>query len=164
MAKTEEIKKITSDLVNDFLTQLGLDADITVEITQNEKEADYSYLQVGLEGDNLGEIIGYRGRMLESVQTVLSMMVSKAIEAEGEEGKFRLILDVNQYKDQRADYLKNFALRAADQVKQSRQPMELDPMKPAERRIVHMALRDQEGIETTSAGEGEDRHIVIKPK
>lgn len=164
MEKNEKVKKITKELVQDFLTQLGLDGDISVEIVANEKDVDYAYLQVVLEGDNLGEIIGYRGRMLESTQTVLSMMISRELEKEKVEEKYRLILDVNQYKDQREKYLISYAQRAAEEVRESGQSMELDPMKPAERRIVHMTLKNQEGIETTSSGEGDDRRVTINPK
>jgi len=159
MAKKEnDLKKITESLIQDFLTQLGLDAEITIGDPVNTTESgDFSYLNVTLTGENLGELIGFRGNMLDSIQTILGLILTKTLSKEDVTEKYRIILDIN-------DYLVSYALRAVDEVLNSGQPMELSPMKPSERRIVHMALKETKGIFTSSAGEGENRRVVISPK
>ena len=166
MAKKEnDLKKITGSLIQDFLTQLGLDAEITIGDPVNTTESgDFSYLNVTLTGENLGELIGFRGNMLDSIQTILGLILTKTLSKEDVTEKYRIILDINDYRKQRADYLVSYALRAVDEVLNSGQPMELSPMKPSERRIVHMALKETKGIFTSSAGEGENRRVVISPK
>ncbi len=166
MAKKEnDLKKITESLIQDFLTQLGLDAEITIGEPVNTTESgDFSYLNVTLTGENLGELIGFRGNMLDSIQTILGLILTKTLSKEDVTEKYRIILDINDYRKQRADYLVSYALRAVDEVLNSGQPMELSPMKPSERRIVHMALKETKGIVTSSAGEGENRRVVISPK
>lgn len=148
-------QKISEEIrgkVQDFLTQLGLDAEIVVTC---EDET----VTINLSGENLAELIGHRGRTLESVQTIFGLMINH----ENEERK-RVYLEINDYRDSREKYLKSFALRAADDVRSSGQEVILDPMKPSERRILHLVLEQEEGIETESRGEGRDRRVVIKPK
>lgn len=166
MAKKEnDLKNITESLVQDFLTQLGLDAEINVEDpVSSDETGDFSYLNVSLTGENLGELIGFRGNMLDSLQTIFGLILTKTLTKDSVNGKYRIILDINNYRKQRADYLISYAMRAVDEVKNSGQPMELSPMKPSERRIVHMSLKQTEGIITSSAGEGENRRVVISPK
>lgn len=167
MAKEKEqtVEQIAHDLVQEFLTQLGLDAEITIVVPEpeDEKEVGFKYLNLTLVGENLGEIIGFRGNMLESIQTILSLLLTKALLRREMESNYRILLDINDYKQQREKYLISYAQRAAEEVKSSSQPMELSPMKPAERRIVHLALKTEDGIVTSSVGEGESRRVVISP-
>lgn len=163
--KVNDVVEATKEIVSDFLTQLGLDAEVEVSLPEEDDDnVGFAYLNVVLKGDNLGELIGYRGNMLESAQTVLSLILTKTIAKEGETKKYRILLDVNDYREKRKDYLVSYAQRAVEEVLSSRQPIELSPMKPSERRIIHIALRGTEGIETSSAGEGDDRRVVISPK
>ncbi len=167
MAKDKEqtVEQIAHELVQEFLTQLGLDAEITIVVPEpeDEKEVGFKYLNLTLVGENLGEIIGFRGNMLESIQTILSLMLTKTLLRKEMDSNYRILLDINDYKQQREKYLISYAQRASEEVKTSGQPMELSPMKPAERRIIHLALKTENGIETSSVGEGESRRVVISP-
>jgi spoIIIJ-associated protein len=78
------------------------------------------------------------------------------------EKDLRVLLEVNDYREKREKYLQDIAQRAAMEVKSTGQEVELPPMKPYERRAIHMALKQEAGIETESIGEGEDRRIVVK--
>jgi len=156
---TEEIVSTAKELTEDFLTQLGLDADISVEMSDKDEERGIQYIQVDLEGDNLNELIGHHGRNLESMQIILGLMLVKTLKTDE---NLRVLLEINDYKESREKYLRSYALRAADQVRESGQDMELQPMKPAERRVVHMVLKQEEGIMSESTGEGDDRRIVVK--
>lgn len=164
-SNSDKVKTTTETLLKEFLTQLGLDAEIAVAEPQEQSgDSGFSYLTVSLIGDNLGELIGYRGNMLDSIQTIISLMLTKSLAREGVEQKYRILLDINNYRQEREKYLISYAQRAVEEVIHSGQPMELSPMKPSERRIIHMALKDAVGVETTSAGEGESRRVVITPK
>ena len=118
--KTEKktVNEIVHEIVLDFLTQLGLDAEITIDIVESDEDkADFKYARTSLNGENLGEIIGFRGTMLESIQTILSLILNKTLKREGIDGNFRLLIDINAYKQQREKYLISYAQRAAEDVK-----------------------------------------------
>jgi len=146
------------ELFTDFLLQLGLDAEINIEVVESDSNKDITYLNVNLVGDNLSELIGYHGKNLEAIQVIWGLMLRKTYSLEND---VRVLLDVNNYLDARKTYLKSLALRASEQVRNSGQEMELPPMKPSERRVVHMILAEEKGIRTESTGEGEDRKIII---
>lgn len=165
MAKiNKDIDSLLKDVISDFLTQLGLDAEIETLSSKELDNAGFSYLSVVLRGDNLGELIGYQGNMLDSIQTIISLILTKKLAKEGEDMKYRVLLDVNDYRDKRKEYLESYAQRAVTEVLSSKQPIELAPMKPFERRIIHLALQDVEGIETSSAGDDSNRRVVISLK
>lgn len=158
----QEILKKAKELTQDFLTQMRLDADVSVEETEggSSKNPDATYINVKMEGEHLNELIGYHGKNLEATQVILGLMLSRTLE----DRNIRLTIDINNYKDSREKYLKSYALRAAQEVRESGQEIELMAMKPSERRVVHLALETEEGIETESTGEGEERRVVIRKK
>lgn len=144
------------EIISKILTQLGLSATIMVDTVEiNDKE----YFKVDLEGEELSVLIGHHGRTMESLKRVL-MLVAPTKE-DGE--LYPVLLDVNNYHSQREDYIRNLCVSIADQVRLTSQSMELMPMKPSERRIVHMVFQDQDDIATESIGEGRDRRVVVKP-
>lgn len=149
----QKIKEITAE----FLLQMGLDAEVKAEFKEEEADAGPTYLKLDLEGDNLGELVGYHGKNLEAMQVILGLMLSREIDSKD----VRIIADINGYREKRKKHLESSALRAAEQVRTSGQPLEMPPMKPYERRVVHMVLKEEEGIRTESTGEGRDRRIVI---
>src|SRR5690606_15410055 len=115
--KVNDVVEATKEIVSDFLTQLGLDAEVEVSLPEEDDDnVGFAYLNVVLKGDNLGELIGYRGNMLESAQTVLSLILTKTIAKEGETKKHRILLDVNDYREKRKDYLVSYAQRAVEEV------------------------------------------------
>ncbi|HEC65684.1 MAG TPA: KH domain-containing protein [bacterium] len=149
--------KIVESLTNEILDKLEMkpeELDISVEVGDDE---EVKYVSVVAKGEDLGDLIGYHGKTLEALQTLLGLVVGKESDRE-----YRVLLDVNEYKERRKEYLTSLAYRAVDQVKEANQEMELEPMKPFERRIIHMALKEEDGIETGSVGEGDERRVVIK--
>ena len=103
-------------------------------------------------------LIGHRGETLRSIEYLLNQMI-KRIDPDAP----RILVDVAGYKATRKQSLQELAAEVAKRVIDSGEEEELKPMNPAERRIVHMALREIEGIDTESRGEGPTRHIVVKP-
>lgn len=153
-----EVIKTGEKIINDLIKLLGVDAElkVAVEIDEDEKK----YLRVDIEGDELGFLIGYRGKTLNSIQSIFTQMLVRQLE--GEE-VMAVCIDVNNYRERRKSYLKSLALRAATEAKESGQNIELPALSPYERRIVHLALKKEEGVSTESEGEGDERHVVVKP-
>lgn len=157
----QKLIDLAIELTKQFLTQLGLDADVTGEVQKsvNKSEKEVSYVRVKLDGENLNELVGYHGANLEAVQTILGLMLSKKSGVR----EARMIIEINDYRERREKYLEAYAQRAAEEVRNSGQEMELPPMKPAERRVIHLALETEQGISTDSVGEGDDRRVIIRP-
>lgn len=120
-----------------------------------EEDSDLKFL---ITGENVGKLIGYRGETLNAIQYVLGSLKEKG------ESKIRLYLDIEGYKDKRAEVLIDLANKMADKAEEIERNVHLDPMTPYERRIVHTALQNRTLVETESTGEGEKRHVVIKFK
>jgi len=160
--KEDQIIKTASEQTLEFLTQLGLDAEISLKFVESEDkdERGIKYLFIKLESEHLAELIGFHGKVFDSVQNLLGLMISRACPDEG----VRVLLEINDYRERREDYLKHYALRAAEEVRMNKQSLELPPMKPFERRIIHMALKQDPDVITESEGEGEERRITIKAK
>jgi spoIIIJ-associated protein len=151
------IIKIAKETTDEFLAQFGLDAEISVDFIESD-DSDKRYLQIDLQGENLSELVGYHGKNLEATKTILGLMIAKRV---GDDNRVNIIVDINNYKERRKEYLRSYALRAAQQVRISGQDFELPPMKPYERRIIHMILKEEDGINTVSQGEGRDRKVII---
>jgi len=147
------IETILTTIVKDHLEHEA-SFDIKVEVSDDNKKQ----LNIVLIGEDLGLLIGYRGKNLDSLQYVLSHMIMREYE-----GGIRVNLDVNDYKQKRHNNLARIASKAAQQVLDFGVDVALEPMNAADRRIVHMTLQDDVTVETLSEGTGFDRHVVIKP-
>lgn len=107
---------------------------------------------------NPAGLIGFRGRNLAAIQLVLSLIVKNKL------GEWvRVLLDINNYRQEQKERLTNMAINLAEKVKATGKEVVMANMSSYERRLCHMALVEIEGITSDSEGEGEDRHIVIKP-
>ena len=147
--KIEAIKGIIQDLLN------HLEVKATISMSEEEENS----VAIQLETDQPGVLIGYHGETLAAIQLIVSMIAYR---------KFsewtRVLVNVGDYRERRKEVLKRMALAVAERAKFSGQPQSLPPMSAFERRIIHLALTGDSELETTSEGEGEDRHVVIKPK
>lgn len=112
-----------------------------------------------LSGRNLGLLIGRRGQTLDAVQYLVNVVANR----EGGEW-VRIVVDAEGYRDRRAESLRGLAHRAAERAKAQGRRVALEPMSALERRVVHLALKDEEGIETHSEGEDPYRRVVIVPR
>lgn len=116
-------------------------------------------INVVLETEDSGIIIGYHGETLEALQIVLALMLAK------ETGEFkRVSIEVGDYKKNREDWLEKLALDAKDKIINGEKEVYLTDLKAWERRVVHMILQNDEQVITESSGEGKERVLVIKPK
>jgi len=134
-----------------LLQKLGIET----EVEGSVKEGDI-YLEV--KRDDGGILIGKHGRTLEALQIIISRMVNKQIKK-----PVRIILDVGDYKKRRADSLENMAGRLGDIVKKTGKEVMIGPFSAHDRRIIHIALREDLSLKTESLGEGEWKKIKIIP-
>ena len=149
----DQIKKELETL----LELMGLDVEYDLKI---EEDDDIKYIKVSFNGENLGYLIGNRGRNLDSLQYVFSLIMRKRFE-EGTE--YRVLMDVGGYKEERNKKIERIALQKADDARILGEPVELEPMSPSDRRVVHMALQIFDDIKTESVGDGNDRRVRIIP-
>ena len=113
----------------------------------------------GVDEETTGLMIGRRGETLRSLQYLLNVLVHR------QAGRWsQVMIDIGQYRQRRQDSIESLALRMAERVRQSGRSMPLEAMSSYERRIIHMALREDPSVYTESSGEGEHRRIVIYPK
>ena len=156
--KDKELIKLVEKEVEELCSLLEVDCERSLKLEEGDEGV--KYIKISFEGEDLGYMIGNRGRHLDSIQYVLQLMVGKMTE---QDPNYRILVDVGDYRKERNSYLEEMALQKADDVRILGEPVDLPPMKPSDRRAVHMALSEYDDIITESEGEGRDRHIVIKP-
>jgi len=156
----KERNKIILEVACDLLETINREVDdIFVEDIESEEEDEVEQVLVGVTVADPASLIGYRGRSLASIQQIMSLMIKNKL------GYFvRVLLDVNEYRAEQKNRLKEMVISTANRVKESGKAASLSPMSSYERRLCHMAISEVEGVMTESEGEGEDRHVVIKPK
>lgn len=151
-------KESVQDAAVDFLTKIfnAMNLNVTIAAAYNEEEKE---INVNLEGEDMGILIGKRGQTLDSLQYLTSLVVNKK-----SDGYLRVKLDTENYREKRKKTLEALAKNIAYKVKRSRRPVSLEPMNPYERRIIHAALQNDKFVLTKSEGEEPFRHVVIAPK
>ena len=142
-----------SDVLDNLLGMLLLEGSYDIE----ENDEGFS---VSIDTKDAGRLIGARGESLEGLQLVVNQIMSRKV---GEEGFKRVILDVSGWRKQKEEELKSLAESFGKKVLEDGKEMELEPMSSWQRRVVHLVLEGMGGLSSESAGEGRDRHIVIKP-
>ena len=147
----EDLSDKMAEFVNGTLERMGLKSRATVEEKENT-------LYVRIEGEDSGVVIGYRGETLDAFQYLALTFLN---EHKGECKK--VVVDCENYREKRKETLTALALRLADKAVRLCRKIELEPMNPFERRIIHSALADSEIAKTESVGEEQNRHIVIIP-
>jgi spoIIIJ-associated protein len=139
------------EMLEEIIESLGLEARVEVE------ERD-GVLAGRVEGDDVGLFIGRHGQTIDAVQHLAQRIVFP----EGPSST-RVVIDANGYRTRRAEALRAEADDAADDAISSGKPVDLDPLPPFERRIVHEYLRERGDVETHSEGNEPQRYLVISP-
>jgi spoIIIJ-associated protein len=147
----EEWVEVARQLMLGLLQRLGIETEVEGSI----KEGDI-YLEI--KSDDGGILIGKHGRTLEALQIIVSRMVNKHIKK-----PVRIILDVAGYKKRRADSLEKMAGRLGENVKKTGKEVLIGPFNAHDRRIIHIALKEDLSLKTESLGEGEWKKIKIIP-
>jgi len=121
-------------------------------------EGDRESLELEIKGDGSGILIGRHGQTLDALEYLLNRIVARRIK-----DAMPILIDTEAYRARRRQQLHRMALSIAERAKREHEPMKLDPMPPRDRRIVHLALKDDPMITTRSAGEGFLRTVEIVP-
>jgi spoIIIJ-associated protein len=146
-----EPAELLEELLEEISEALGLDVQVEVE------EAD-GVLNGRIKGEDVGLFIGRRGQTIDAVQHLAQRIVFP----EGPSA-VRVVIDADGYRERRAELLRADADDAAEEAVRDGRAVELDPMPPSERRIVHEYLRERGGVETHSEGDEPERYLVVSP-
>jgi spoIIIJ-associated protein len=149
------------ELLIGMLERMSLRADVEI-VQQSDAEADEDderSLVLNIVGDDLGVLIGRQNETLSALEFITRLMTNQQTHS-----RTGFVVDVNGHRAKRAESLRKLALRMADQTVQTGRTVAMEPMPPAERRIVHLALRDHPSVTTQSVGEGDRRKVTIVPK
>lgn len=151
----EEQKKVAEE-ARKFLENVfrGMHLPVIMECMMNEERILFS-----LHGEGLGILIGKHGQTLDALQYLTNLAAGKAAH-----GRYFVMLDVENYRERRKDTLEALAKRLAGKVKRTGEPVKLEPMPAGERRIIHLALQDDDAVITESEGEAPYRYITIRRK
>lgn len=146
--------EVMEDFLDGLVEAFGLDGQVSSE------NLDEDTVEISIEGGDLGLLIGPKGQTLAAVQELARTVAQRRL-AGPHQGRVRL--DVSGYRKRRAEALTRFALQVAADVKESGTPKVLEPMSPPDRKVVHDALNDFEGVHTASEGEDSRRRVVVLP-
>ncbi len=149
-----DVEAATKKFLADVFAAMGISVEITVKYEEEPKSLD-----VDLNGDEMGVLIGKRGQTLDSLQYLISLVVNK-----GTTEYIRVKVDTENYRQRRKETLENLAKNISYKVKRTRRPVSLEPMNPYERRIIHSALQNDKYVTTHSEGEEPFRRVVVTPK
>lgn len=128
------------------------------EVTIDEYEGEEGELILDITGDDLAVLIGRHGKTLDALQFLVSAITVRTIGY-----RYPIVIDVEGYKSRQRKKLESIAHSSANKAASQHRSVKLRPMTPYERRIVHIALREDDRVETVSEGEGSARHVVVVP-
>ena len=150
--KTEKKEKKMIDPVK-FLEGLfkAMGKEVQISILEDEIYTTYT-----VDGEGLGDAIGHRGETLQAITTIFKTVIPN--------GEKKVLLDIAGYREKRAETLASTARRIANKVAKSGRYFKLEPMNPAERRIIHTALQNDDRVTTLSKGTEPKRYVIIFPK
>jgi len=148
----------TEAVVSKLIFMMGLEAQVSAHYGDTDRD-DRRYVNVDVRGSDLSVLIGRRSETLNAFQYIASLIIGKETEQ-----FVQLVVDVEGYRARREKQLEQMAKRMADQVAKNGRKQTLEPMPSAERRIIHIALRDHPAVTTESTGEEPYRKVVILPK
>ncbi len=149
----EQQGEAASEFVSGLVREMGLAADVGFT------EVDEDTVQVAAVGDDLGLLVGPRGATLSAVQDLTRTFVQR----QSENRTDRILVDVGGYREKRSAALRRFTAGIVDEVKSTGEERSLEPMSPADRKVVHDTVNEIEGVETRSDGTEPSRYVVIQP-
>jgi spoIIIJ-associated protein len=152
MSEDLEPAEALEELLEEIADGLGLD--VTVEVEESEE-----VLSGRLSGEDVGLFIGRHGQTIDAVQHLAQRIVFPDGPSD-----VRVVIDANGYRERRAEALQADADDAADEALRLGRPVELDPLPPFERRIVHEYLRERGDVETHSEGNEPERYLIVSPR
>jgi spoIIIJ-associated protein len=129
---------------------------IEASVTARQEE---DRIILSIEGDQSGILIGRKGRTLDALQFIVSKIVNKSLDQ-----KVRVVIDSENYRERRREALVEMALKIGEKAKRIQKPITTGPLNPHDRRIIHLALKDDEELDTKSRGDGVLKKVLIIPR
>ena len=149
----KKAEQLATDFITGLLEKMGVEGEVK---TLPQVECDQLRLEIS--GPDMGPIIGRRGDTLDAIQYLGSLVLNNGLDEH-----VRLSVNTENYREKRAESLERLARKMAMKVVKSHRSMTLEPMNPYERRIIHAALQDFNGVTTYSTGTEPGRRVVIAP-
>jgi spoIIIJ-associated protein len=157
-AENDPLLNVSEEVVSKLLHFLRMRAQVSAHFDASSSETR-RVVQVDIRGEDLGALIGRHAEVLNAFQYIASLIVGKMTQQ-----WVQLVIDVEGYRSRRERQLRQLARRVADQVIKTGRRASLEPMPAAERRIIHLELRDHPAVTTESVGEEPYRKVTIIPK
>jgi spoIIIJ-associated protein len=157
--ESEEVQAAAGYL-RQLLDLMGIEA--TASVREPQTPADgvgRASAVLDIEGEDLGLLIGRRGVTVAALQYLVNVMVTRKLGS-----RVLVAVDVEHYHRRREEALHGLARRMAERVRRSHRPVTLEPMPAAERRIIHLALKNDPNVMSASIGSGDERKVVIRPR
>jgi len=154
----DQVTTVARETLTEVLHKMGIDCSVAARIDEPVDD-EPAPVTLDIEGEDLEALIGRQGEVLNALQYITRLIVSREVTH-----WVNLVVDVDGYKVRRSKTLKTLATKIAERVAQTKQPVALEPMPPNERRAVHIALRDHPAVTTQSVGKGDRRKVTIIPK
>jgi len=132
---------------------------IPVEEAMVKVEQVNGAITLDIRGDKSGLLIGRKGRTLDALQFIVNKIVNKALEK-----RTQVVIDSEDYRQRRQDALTQMAQRMGEKAKRTGRPVSTNLLNPHERRIIHLALRDDQELDTKSRGDGVLKKVLILPR
>jgi spoIIIJ-associated protein len=146
---------LAEKMANELLSLMGTKAQVKAS---EDKKNEAVRIDIETE-EETGLLIGRHGETIEAIQSILGMMLKKKT------GDWaRIIVDVGGWREKQEERLRDLATQTAERAKETNEGQPLYNLSPAQRRVIHLTLADDPDIETESAGEDEERYLMIKPK
>ncbi len=149
----DEQGEAAAEFLRGVLERFGSHADVTAH------HLDDDTVELRIEGEDLGRLIGPKGAALQSLQELVRTVVQRKTGAR----TGRILVDVSGYRQRRRGALARFAATVADDVRSSGVRVVLEPMIPADRKVIHDTINGIDGVATTSEGEEPQRRVVVFP-
>jgi spoIIIJ-associated protein len=146
----EEVE-LAKKLMVGLLERIGVKAEVDVAFEEGDLHLEVKAHQEAI-------LIGRHGRTLDSFQFLINRMVNKRLET-----PVRIVLDINDYRKRKTESLKKMAVRVGEKVKSKGQPLTIGPFDAHDRRLIHIALKEDPAVRTESLGEGKLKKITIIP-
>ena len=153
--RSAEVRKVSVEVLTEILRLMGVEAEVVVKPGTSASE-----FVLDVQGDSSALLIGRRGQTLESLQHILSRIVADKVGA----GVPQPIVDAEDYRGRRVRSLEDMALRMGEKAKRSRKTQGIDALSARDRRVVHLALKDDPWLTTKSLGHGAFRRLLIIPE
>jgi spoIIIJ-associated protein len=155
---SKEQEKLIKETAREMFDKMGFQTKLIVTTSVSEDSSDKTNVTLEIDSPDSKFIIGKHGTTLVAIQHILKLLVrSKADE------HINFSVDVNGYRRQQDDYIRNLAREVAQEVVINGRASTLEPMNGYERRLVHLELEKNDLVKTESIGEGEDRKVIISP-